>query len=169
MMKILIKIVLFFFLIFCSKNSFANNVAIIDLDFLIENSNLGKLTLENISKFDKKNASVLKKKKDNLLKIENEIKNKQNIASQELLNKELNDLKIKINEFNKEKETLVNKFNNFKNDELSNFFNQVTPIIKNYMSENSLDILIDKKKVFMNNSNTDITEIILERVNTIQN
>ena len=163
---------LIFFLLFFtinSSNTFANTIAIIDLDYLIENSNLGKLMLENLSKIDKKNSQELMKKKEDIVKIENEIKSKQNIISKDVLDKEVNDLKIKINNFNKEKDLLVNKFNEFKNNEISIFFNKISPIINNYMSKNSIDILIDKKKIFMGNTNADITEVILEKINSLEN
>ena len=163
------KISLLIIFLINSSVSFANNLAIIDLDYLIENSNLGKLMLENLSNVDKQNASKLKEKKDKLIKIENEIKSKQNIISKDVLDKELNDLKVKINDFNREKDLLVSQFNELKNSEISNFFNKISPIINNYMVENSIDILIDKKKIFMSNSDSDITQKIIENINLIKN
>ena len=163
------KISLLIIFLINSSVSFANNLAIIDLDYLIENSNLGKLMLENLSNVDKQNASKLKEKKDNLIKIENEIKSKQNIISKDVLDKELNDLKVKISDFNREKDLLVSQFNELKNSEISNFFNKISPIINNYMVENSIDILIDKKKIFMSNSDSDITQKIIENINLIKN
>ena len=51
-------------LVFITANSFANNkIAIIDLDYLIQNSNSGKLILDNLNKLDKQNIELLKKKK----------------------------------------------------------------------------------------------------------
>ena len=37
------------------------------------------------------------------------------------------------------------------------------------MNENSIDILIDKKKIFMGKSNSDITEDLLNKINAIKN
>ena len=60
----MIKVLNFFLLIFIISfsTSYSKEVAIIDLDFLIANSNKGKLILENIKKLDEKNVKVLKKK-----------------------------------------------------------------------------------------------------------
>ena len=57
----------FFILIFLFIN-FTNvqsdeSVAFVNIDYLIKNINVGKIALENISKEDKKNISILKKKK----------------------------------------------------------------------------------------------------------
>ena len=124
-------------LVFITANSFANNkIAIIDLDYLIQNSNSGKLILDNLNKLDKQNIELLKKKNE---------------------------------EFRKEKNSLVNKFSEYRDNELSNFFNKISPIIKNYMDENSIGILLDKKKIFMGKSNVDITNEILIIINSETN
>ncbi|WP_262589284.1 OmpH family outer membrane protein [Candidatus Pelagibacter communis] len=163
---------LFFSLIFLfiTANSFANNkIAIIDLDYLIQNSNSGKLILDNLNKLDKQNIELLKKKSEELAKLENETKNKQKIISKEAYNKEILLLRNKIDDFRKEKNLLVNKFSEYRDKELSNFFNKISPIIKNYMDENSIGILLDKKKIFMGNSNVDITNEILIIINSETN
>ena len=169
MLNNLNKILFLFFILINSSSAFANNLAIIDLDYLIENSNLGKLMLENLNKVDKQNATELEKKKENLVRLESEIKNKKNIVSKDVLDKEIKDLRKKINDFNEEKDLLVNKFKELKNNELTIFFNKISPIINDYMKENSLDVLIDKKKIFMTSSNADITKIILDKINLLEN
>uniref|UniRef100_UPI003F840C66 hypothetical protein n=1 Tax=Candidatus Pelagibacter sp. HIMB1521 TaxID=3413344 RepID=UPI003F840C66 len=80
-----ITLILSIFLFSCSA-SFSEQVAIIDLDFLLTNSNKGKLILENLKKLDEKNIKELKLKSDKLSELENEIKNKKNIISNEAYN-----------------------------------------------------------------------------------
>ena len=156
-------------LLFKTSVSFANNLAIIDLDYLIENSNSGKLILDSLSLKDKENIDELTKKKNKLIKIENEIKSKQNIISEEAYNAEIENLKIKIEKFNQEKEILVENFNQYKNSKLNVFFKKITPIINTYMNENAIDILIEKKKIFINRENIDITKNILILINNTAN
>ena len=48
-----------------------------------------------------------------------------------------------------------------KNEELSEFLNQIQPILNTYMEKNSLNILIDKKNIFMGKTELDITEKII--------
>ena len=56
-----------------------DNIAFIDLDFVIKNSILGKQVLNTINNLDKKNVESLKKKNKELKEKETELKNKKNI------------------------------------------------------------------------------------------
>ncbi len=47
---------------------------------------------------------------------------------------------------------------------MNNFFNKINPIIQNHMDNYSIDILLERKNVFIGNSNSDITEIIIVEV-----
>ena len=46
-----------------------------------------------------------------------------------------------------------------KNKELDQFLKLINPIIQEYMKEKSIDIIIDKKNIFMAKSKNDITKI----------
>ena len=59
---------------------------------------------------------------------------------------------------------MVSNFNKEKNQKIKNLFDQMNPIIQNYMEENSIDILLDRKNVFMGKKNSDITEIIIKEI-----
>ena len=52
-----------------------------------------------------------------------------------------------------------------KKDYLNDFFSKISPIIQNYMDQNSIDILLERKNVFIGKSNSDITDIIIENIN----
>ena len=60
---------------------------------------------------------------------------------------------------------MVKEFNNFKKKELDLFFKKINPIIQNYMDENSIEIIIDSKYVFMGKTTSDITLKIIEKLN----
>lgn len=52
-----------------------------------------------------------------------------------------------------------------KNDEIKIFFEKVNPIIKKFMKDNSIDILIDKKYIIVGSDNFDITEKLNDILN----
>ena len=148
--------------------TFANSeekIAFIDIDFLIQNSNIGKSALANIKIEDEKNISILKKKTSELKDIENEIKNKKSILSTEAYENEVKIFKEKVNNYSNEKNTIVNSFNDFKKKEIDKIFKKITPIIKNYMDSNSVSILLDTKNIFMGNTNNNLTNEILKEIN----
>ena len=48
------------------------------------------------------------------------------------------------------------------NSELKFFFEKINPFLLSYMSENSIDLLIEKKNIFIGKSKIDITKDILK-------
>ena len=147
----------------------SDKVAFVDMDYLIKNSIIGKETLNKIEKFNIKNIEKLKEKEKILKNLDNEIKKKQNIISENEFNKEVNLLKNKITEFKNEKNKMVSEFKNFKNKELDLLFKKINPIIQNYMDKNSIEILLDRKNIFIGSINSDLTEILINEINKDSN
>tara|TARA_Y100000389_G_scaffold191183_1_gene216926 strand:+ start:241 stop:747 length:507 start_codon:yes stop_codon:yes gene_type:complete len=164
-MKYFFLIIIFIFS-FTKPFAYADqNLAFIDLDYVLKNSNFGKNKLKKIENFNSKNIDILKKKEDELKKKEDEINSKKNIITKEQLNKDIEFLKTQIRLFKTEKDQLVNDFNKKRNDELKDFFEQINPIIQNYMDQLSIDILLDRKNVFIGNVSSDITKKIVNEIN----
>ncbi len=115
---------------------------------------LKKKNLENISKRE----SELKKKNEEIVKIKN-------ILSKEELEKKIKVLKLEIKDFNNYKEKISIETNKFRNKEIESFFKKINPLIQKYMDENSIDIIIDKKNIFIARSEYDITQDILDLIN----
>ena len=91
--KILLIILIFFSSIkFASAN---DQVAFIDIDYIIKNSNIGKETLEKINKLDEENIKKLKAQNKELKEQEIELKNKENIISSEAFEEEVKKLRKK--------------------------------------------------------------------------
>ena len=155
-----------FFLIFLVPKSFSeNNVYFIDLDQIIQNSELGKKTLNNINSQNDKNLTILKKKESELREQDEEINKKKNILSKDELDAKISNLRKNVELFNREKDNLVNNFKKYKNDNLENFFKKINPIIQKYMKDNSISLLLDRKNVFIGNVDSDITNDIINLIN----
>mgnify|MGYP005713652211 FL=1 len=67
--------------------------------------------------------------------------------------------------FEKKKVKTINDLNDKKNKELKGFLKLINPLIKDYMDKNSIDIVIDKKNIFIAKTDKDITKDILEIIN----
>ena len=157
-----------FFLIFffVSTNSFSSDgVYFMDVDFLFKNSNYGKQIIKKLETINKNNISELDQKENKLKELEDEISKQKNIISKEELNKKIDNLKNKISNYRKEKAEKIKNFNEFKNKELNAFFKKVSPFIEDYMADNSIKIILDRKNIFIADSDHDITIKILEYLN----
>ena len=165
-MNYLKKFLLIFFIFFISTNlSNSKETAFVDIDYIVANSNIGKKVLENINKLDKKNVENLRKKNKSLQDLEITIKNKENVISEDAFNKEVVSFQKKVQEFKVEKNEIVKNFNDFKRKELENVFKKISPIINDYMEENSISVLLDSKNIFMGSKKSNLTEDILDRIN----
>ena len=158
----------FFFLIFFFNftNLYSSEkIAFIDLDFVLKNSDIGKSILADIERLNNKNINQLKMKESELKKKEEEILAKKNILSDDENKKEFELLKANIKKYKLLKDEMVSDFQKKKQISLKNFFNQINPLIQNYMDENSINILLDRKNVFIGKTDSDITNVIVDKIN----
>ena len=91
---------------------------------------------------------------------------KRQIISEEEFKKEVENLKNQLAEFNKKKDLMVKEFSDLKNDELKALFAKINPIIQNYMKENSIEILMNSKNIFIGNINSDLTQVLINEINS---
>ena len=166
MIKIIRYLLFITFISTLSISQAHSNIVYIDIDFLIKNSNIGKASLDKLETLNKKNIKKLNDKENELKKNETDLKNKQNIISVDQFNKEVNLLKEKIKLFNSEKDKMVNDFNKIKVKEINNVMIKFNTVIQVYMDQNSIDVVLDKKNIFIGKVSSDITKIILKEINT---
>ena len=107
------KILFLFSLIFLVNNASAQtNIVYLDVQFIIDNSLLGKHYKNIIKKYENEKKPELKSKEEIIKNKENEINNQKNILKKEELNKqlvELNNLVVKYRELKKELNTSIVK------------------------------------------------------------
>ena len=61
---------------------------------------------------------------------------------------------------------MVNDFNKKKDNEFLNLLSKIDPLIKKLMSENKIDVVLDKKNIIIGSNNSDITQDLIELINT---
>ena len=137
----------------------------INMDQVIKETKIGNKMIIKISEIDQENMKKLSSYEKELKSKENEIKLKKNIISEQEFEKEINDLKKKIADFNKEKNLMVKNFNNIKKKELKILFDRINPIVQNYMDKNSIDIIFNSKNIYIGNKKSDLTKVLIEEIN----
>ena len=154
-----ILIVLFSFI---TSSYSQDQIVYLDLDKVLNNTKSGSLILSQLEK--SKNAALVKfeKKEAELKKIEDEIKKQKNIVSEDELKKKLFEFRKEVSNFRQERQKVVNDFNRKKKLEFEKFFKKITPIIENYVAEKNIDILLDKKNIFVANKKKNITQEIIK-------
>ena len=164
------KIFYFFFLIilffFNVSFSIANDkIAFIDLNYILSESKEGKKILAKLEIDNKKNLEFFQSEEEKLKKENQNIEKLKNILSKEEFNNKINIFKNKVNTYNLKKQETIKLFQETKNSELNVFFAKLNEIMNNFMQENSIQIILDKKNIVMANNKNDISKDILKLIN----
>ena len=162
--KKFLYISIFFFLSINLSHS-KEKLAFINLDKILNTSNPGKVVLNDIKMINEKNVAELKKMENELKKNENDLNNKKNIISNEEFQNELTLLREKIKKYNNLKDKMVTSFEEQRLKKLNNFFITINPIIQKYMNDNSINMLLEQKNVFIGKTSSDITDKIIVEIN----
>ena len=70
-----------------------------------------------------------------------------------------------MNIYNEEREKIFQEFEKNKNKKLNVFLEKITPIIENFVKDNSINIVLNEKNLFIASKKFDITDEIIELVN----
>ncbi len=167
-MKLILKFIgIVIFILNFTNISYAEQlIKFINVDKIVNETNIGKKLLNKINKLDQNNIEKLKSFEKEIQDRQNNINQKKNIISQQEFEKEVDNLKKKISDFNNQKNKMVTELNDVKKQELSQFFENIKPIIQNYMNDNSIDMIINSKNIFIGNKNSDLTNELIKEINT---
>ena len=155
--------IIFFFL--TSLSFSVEKIVYLDVDFILANSDKGKIILSNLEKKNKENIKILQSKEKILKDEETEIIKQKNIISEVSYKEKINTLKSKIDTFKMDKDKLVKNFNQFRQQEINKFIKLVDEILGEYVEKNAIDLVLNKKDILMGKNKYNITNEIMELVN----
>ena len=159
------RFLIFFFVIFFSFTATLiadDKIYYLNLDFLLNESKIGKKIIKELENLHEENLKLIKETEKKLIQKDKDIKNTKNIISKIEFEKKIASLNKELNEFNNFRNNLSNNFNSQKIERLNSLFKDINPIIENYMKKNNINILLDKKNIFIGNIDRDITNDIIE-------
>tara|TARA_B100000989_G_scaffold75751_1_gene53611 strand:- start:292 stop:801 length:510 start_codon:yes stop_codon:yes gene_type:complete len=160
------KIIFFlFFFNVCFLAQADDKIAFFDLDEVLNKSISGKNIVLKIEKINKKNFKDIQIRKKKLQTLKENLDTKKNILSEEEFKIQFTSLQKELKTFNESNKTISDEFEKVKQKELEKFLKLISPIIEEYIKENSISIVLNKKNVFIAKKEYDITENIIELVN----
>ena len=161
------KKVIFFLLIslFIYSKSFGNQISIVDVTFLLKNSNKGKSIQKELDSLNSKNLKLYNEKKNKLEVKEKKIASKKNILSEEDFNNEVLKFRKEVADYESERRKSIQKINDIKVTKISKLLSEINKILVDYSSKNSISTIIDKKNVIITKQENDITKEILKILN----
>tara|TARA_B100001057_G_scaffold344941_1_gene346015 strand:+ start:204 stop:695 length:492 start_codon:yes stop_codon:yes gene_type:complete len=161
------KKVIFFLLIslFFSSNVFSNQISIVDITFLLKNSNQGKIIQKELDNLNLKNSKLYNEKKKKLEVKEKKIASKKNILSKEDFNKEVLNFRKEVANYENERRKSAQKISNIRVNKIAKLIAEINKILVDYSSKNSISTIIDKKNVIITKQENEITKEILKILN----
>jgi len=162
-MKISNFIFLFFICIYPSNLN--AEIFYIDIDKIINQTNVGKHINQEFENEKKKSNSINLKNKNELKKREEILIAQKNILDEKEFNKKLNIFRQDVDNFNitnqKSNKDLQNKLLNNK----SNFLKLIEPILLDYVAENNIKYLLQKKYIIIGHNDLNKTSDIIKLIN----
>ena len=158
----------FFFLIisfFLTSNVLSTTISIVDITFLLKNSNEGKNIQKELDNLNKKNLELFNEKKQKLEVKEKKIASKKNILSKDDFNNEVLNFRKEVADYESERRKSAQKINNIKVSKITKLLADINKILVDYSAKNSISTIIDKKNVIITKQENDITKEILKILN----
>tara|TARA_B100001057_G_scaffold41274_1_gene37022 strand:- start:287 stop:757 length:471 start_codon:yes stop_codon:yes gene_type:complete len=147
----------------------SEKIVYLDFDFILANSDKGKIILSNLEKKNKENIKILQSKEKILKDEETQIIKQKNVISEDSYKEEVSKLKNKIDTFKKDKDELVKNFKQLRQEEINKFIKLVNQILGEYVEKNAIDLVLNKKDILMGKNKYNITNEIMELVNKSNN
>ena len=162
------KKILFFLIlnIFFSNITYSNNnIAYLDVQYIIDKSNLGVQYKKKIDQKIKEIKSKLSNSETNIKEKEIEIKNKKNILKKEEINQMVNELNNDVKEYQILRKALNEDLIKEKRIYSKKILEILNPLLTNYVEINNIKLVIEKKNILVGVKTLDITAQILEIFN----
>ena len=165
-MKYLVKffVVTFFFLIYTHASA-EQKIAYLDMKFVLNNSKAGKGAQDFLQKSFKENQKKFLDEENALKKKENDLLAQKTILTKKEYQKKSDDLRKKVIDYQSQRRTALEKITSQRAEARQKLLEKLDPIMKIYIKENDISLIIDRKNVLMGNTNLDITNVIVEKLN----
>ena len=160
--------IIFIFIYLISNNLYAQSIAIVNIQYLIDNNKYYKIKEKEIQTSRATNLKKFEKKEIELQNLFNDIENSKLILNQ-------NEINLKIENYNKKLDNftiLIEEFNFHYQNQIINIreavLKEIIDLLEKYAVENNIDLILDSTTYLIASNSLDITNNInnkLEKLN----
>ena len=165
-MKYLVKFfVVTFLLLIYTHASAEQKVAYLDMKFVLNNSKAGKGAQDFLQKSFKENQKIFLDEENFLKKEESDLLAQKTILTKEEYQKKSDNLRKKVIDYQSQRRLSLEKITTQRAEARKKLLEILDPIMKTYTEENNISLVIDKKDILVGNTDLDITNIIVKKLN----
>ena len=163
-MKFFFSLLISFFL-FLGSSLADESIRFININYIVNNSDVGVSLNKIIQNKTKKIETDLKDLAKKIEEKKNKIISQKNILKKEEFNKLVKDYEKEVEIFNELRNKKQANFDSFRVESKKKILDLLNPIITDFLQSNSIKILLQKEKIIFGDDNLDITEKILKIFN----
>ena len=135
-----IILILFFFIVPAKSE-----IAYIDINFILNSSEVGKSLNNYIKKISDEKNNKFKNIESELIKKEQSIIAQQNILEKKEFENKITNLSKEVNLYRTNKKKTIDEINNLRIQNSKKILNLINPIITKYVDERSISLVLPKK------------------------
>ena len=158
-------IFVFFILLFNITYSNADTAFYIDFKYILNKSDAGKKAQNFLKSKLENGLKNLSAKEKKIQEEEKKIIQQKKEISPEEYKKKVTELRKKVSSLQKERNSLLEQVSKQRNNARNELLKNLNPILKDYMKEKKIRIVLDKKSILLGDENLDITEDIMSVLN----
>ena len=147
-------------------SSFADLPRYLDFKFILNNSEAGKKAQSFLKNKLEKGAASIKEKEKKIQEEEKKIISQKKIITPDEYKKKINELRSKVESLQKERNNLLEAVAKQRSKARNELLKNLNPIIKEYMKEKNIRMVLDKKSILLADENLDITQDIVKLLNS---
>ena len=138
---------------------------IVDFKYILNESDAGKKAQNFLKSKLNKGLDSLKSKEKKIQEEEKKIIQQKKLISPEEYKKKVSELRDKVKSLQKERGSVLRNLDKKRTKAKNELLKNLNPIIKEYMQEKKIRIVLDKKSLLLADENLDITNDIMSLLN----
>tara|TARA_Y100000389_G_C17455308_1_gene517734 strand:- start:441 stop:962 length:522 start_codon:yes stop_codon:yes gene_type:complete len=153
------------FILFTQSSLLADIPYFLDFKLILNESDAGKKAQSTLKNKLEKGLKSLREKEKNIQEEEKKIIQQKKVISSEEYKKKVTGLRNKVSSLQKERSNLLNNIAKQRSNARNELLKNLNPIIKDYMKEKKIRMVVDKKSLLLADENLNITKEIMNILN----
>ena len=164
-MKKIFKLLSLITIIMFQTNLYAEVPYFIDFKYILNQSDAGKKAQQSLKNKLDNGIKKIQAKEKSIQEEEKKIIAQKKIISSEEYKKKVDELRNKVSNLQKERNKLLNDVSKQRTNARNELLKNLNPIIRDYMKQKQIRMVIDKKNLLVAEDSLDITKDIMALLN----
>ena len=164
-MKYIFNLLIILLFVSISNQPLKADTYYLDFKYILNESDAGKKANKTLQNQLNQGVKTLKDKEKKLQKEEKDIIQQKKLLSPEEYKKKITTLRTKVSSLQKERNSILESVSKKRRNARNQLLGALNPIVKDFMAEKNIKLVLDKKSILLGDENLDITKDIMVLLN----